>query len=407
MSSIETQAKRFSIENTEYIPKEEMLDISKIKKKLVIGLPKESSIDESRIALTPQAVELLVNNGHQVIIESGAGVRANYEDKNYIEAGGVVVHDNETVFKSDIILKIAPLNINEISMLKDKQTIFSALHITSQTPEKIKLLQKKRVKAIAYEFLNGDGGINPVQRSMNEIAGILSISVASEYLSNTHMGKGVLLGGVTGISPTEVVIFGAGTASEYAARAAFGLGANIKIFDNSLHYLRKLQYSLNNRIFTSVFQAQVIKKALISADVIIGAMDITRPKDRYLISEELVQLMKTGAVIIDLNIDNGSCFETSKTTNHSNPTFTKHGVVHYCVPNIASRASRTASIALSNVLTPILINIGENGGIANYSRYNSGMREGIYIYNGILTNIILGRKFKIDCKDIDLLMAAF
>ncbi|MEA3317188.1 MAG: alanine dehydrogenase [Bacteroidota bacterium] len=397
---------RFNFGKSGLLPQEEMLEIGIRRKKLVIGLPKEDSHLENRVGLTPEAVELLVNNGHEVIIESGAGWSSNYSDNDYSECGGYIIKDRKEILQCDIILKIAPLTINEIELLKGNQIILSALSIKSQSEQYIRMLMQKKVIALAHENLKDKDNNYPVIRSMSEIAGTTSVLIASEYLSNTRNGKGVLLGGITGITPTEVVILGAGNAAEYAAKAALGLGATIKIFDNSITKLKRLQRNLSTPIYTSVFHPQVLKKDLKSADVLIAAIHNNDSYQVY-ITEDMVRDMKNGAVIVDMSIDQGECIETSKITNHKNPVFTKFGVIHYCVPNIASRVARTASIALSNVFTPVLLDIAQAGGLKQQLKEDRGLRNGVYIYNGILTNNKIGNMFGIPSRDIDLLMAAF
>lgn len=389
------------------LPQEEMLEIGKKKKKLVIGIPKETIKDESRVGLTPEAVEILVNCGHDIIIETGAGLAANYTDNNYSECGGQIASNKSEVYKSDIILKIAPPDIEDLELFKQNQVLFSSLHFPSQTEEYIRKLMQKKVTAISFEGLKDIDNCYPVTRSMGEIAGTSSVLIAAEYLSNVNKGKGVLLGGITGITPTEVIILGAGNAGEYAARAALGLGAFVKVFDYSISKLKILQANLSTRVFTSVFQPRVIKKHLQSADVVIGAIHLENGGPQFLITEDMVKGMKKGAVIVDLSIDQGGCIETSECKNHSNPVYTKYGVVHYCVPNIASRVARTASIAISNVFNPLFIHIADSGGVQKQLKDDAGFRHGVYIYNGILTNEHIGNYFGIQSKDIDLLTAAF
>lgn len=397
----------YAFGNAGFMPQEEMLEIGKKKQKLVIGIPKENTLFESRVGLTPEAVEILVNNGHEIIIEKGAGTAANYTDTNYSECGAQIVENKSEVYQCDIVLKIAPPTVEEIELFKTSQILISALHFTSQSEEYIRKLMQKKTTAISFEGLKDRDNCYPVVRSMSEIAGTTSILIAAEYLSNIHEGKGVLLGGISGITPTEVIILGAGTAAEYAARAAIGLGAFVKVFDFSVSKLRRLQTNLSNRLFTSVFHPQVIKKHLKSVDVVIGSMHLGDKGPQFLITEEMVKEMKKGAVIIDLSIDQGGCIETSECRNHSDPVYTKFDVIHYCVPNIASRVARTASIALSNVFNPLLLNIADAGGVQKHLKNDAGLRHGVYIYNGILTNTRIGNHFGIPSKDIDLFMAAF
>jgi alanine dehydrogenase len=389
------------------MPQEEMLEVSRKKGSLYIGVPKETYFQENRICLVPEAVALLVSNGHQVVVETNAGKAANFDDKDFSEAGAKIAYSSKEVYEADIILKVAPPSDEEIEMLQRKQTLFSSLQMTVQSDNYVKQLMNKKVTAIAYDYIKDEDGIFPIIRSMSEIAGNTSILIAAEYLSNINNGNGSMFGGITGTSPTEVVILGAGTVGEFATRAALGLGAMVKIFDNSVYRLRRLQSDLATRVFTSVLQPKVLAKALKTADVVIGAIRAPKGRTPCVVTEEMVSEMKYGSVMIDISIDQGGCFETSRVTNHTNPVFRTHGVIHYCVPNIPSRVSRTASYALSNVLTPILVNIGDEGGVESLLRSNNGVRHGVYIYNGILTNQFLGETFRLPYKDIDLLMAAF
>jgi alanine dehydrogenase len=394
-----------SLTQTALMPQEEMLEVGRKKGKLFIGIPKEISFQENRVALVPDAVALLVNNGHRIAVETNAGKMANFQDNDYSEAGAQIVYSPEDVYKADIILKVAPPSPQEIEMMQQKQTLISALQLTVQPEDFLKQLMAKKITAIAFDWIKDQDGIYSVIRSMGEIAGGTSILIAAEYLSNVNNGQGALLGGISGISPTEVVILGAGTVGEFATRAALGLGASVKVFDNSIYKLRRLQSDIGTRIFTSVIQPRVLAKHLKTADVVIGAIRASRGRTPCVVTEAMVSEMKVGSVIIDVSIDQGGCFETSEVTNHSKPIFRKHGVIHYCVPNIASRVSRTASYALSTIFAPILLNIGEEGGVENMLRRDEGVRNGIYVYNGVLTSEVLGEMFKLPYKDINLFMA--
>lgn len=396
----------FSLTKGAYAPQEEMLEVARKKGKLYIGIPKEMAFQENRVPLVPDAVALLVNNGHRIVIEAGAGKAAHFEDNDYSEAGAEVVYSAQDVYRADTILKIAPPTYEEIEMMQHKQTIFSALQLTVQPEDFLKKLIAKKLNCVAFDMMTDDAGIYPVIRAMGEIAGGASILVAAELLSNVNSGVGAILGGISGISPTEVVIIGAGTVGEFAARAALGLGATVKVFDNSTSRLRRLQGQLGTRIFTSVIVPKVLEKHLKSADVAIGALRATRGRTPCIVTENMVSEMKAGSVIIDVSIDQGGVFETSEVTNHTKPVFRKHGVIHYCVPNIPSRVARTASYALSNIFSQILISMGDEGGFDSLVRKDAGVRNGVYIYNGILTNQFLGETFGLPFKDINLLMAA-
>ncbi|HOA10077.1 MAG: alanine dehydrogenase [Bacteroidales bacterium] len=386
---------------------EERLEFVKKNKQLVIGIPKEADSTESRIPLTPEAVEMLVEGGHEIIIEKDAGKQANYNDLDYSEKGGRIVTSSQEVYRSDIVLKVAPLIPSEFELVRDNQIIMSSLHLNSSTGDYLRKLIQKKVTAIAFESICDSDGSFPFIRAMSSIAGSTSVLVAAEYLSNVNKGKGVMLGGITGISPTEVVILGAGTAAEFAARAALGLGATVKVFDNSIKRLMELQNLLGQRLYTSIFHPQVLARVLKTADVVIGTLTPEESNLRFVVSEEMVMNMKHGSVIVDLAIDKGGCFETSEIRDHNNPSFEKYGVVHYCVPNITSRVARTASIAMSNVFAPLLLSIGEAGGFQHQLKEDSGLRHGVYVFNGILTNDYLGRLYNLPSRDINLLMAAF
>jgi alanine dehydrogenase len=390
------------------LPQEEVLETGKNRKTLTIGIPRELQEDESRICLTPEAIELLIANGHQVLVETRAGAGANYSDNEYSECGGFIVDEHAEIFaKSDILLKINPPVTREIEHMKGNQLVISGLRHMIQNSDFFFSLMKKKTTAISFEHLRNHDDSYPVIRSMSEIAGSASILIAAEYLSNQNKGKGIILGGISGITPSEVVILGAGTAAESAARAALGLGAFVKVFDHSVDRLRRLQDTLGQRLYTSVFHPRVISKALQSADVVIGAIHLGNEGPRFLITGENVKEMKKGSVIVDLSIDQGGCIETSECRTHDSPVYIKHGVIHYCVPNIPSRVARTASIALSNIFSPLILSIGESGGVKASIKEDVGLRKGVYIYNGLLTNAMIGRMFDIPSKDIDLLMAAF
>jgi alanine dehydrogenase len=389
-------------------PREEMLETGRKKQQIIIGIPKELNRFESRIALSPQGVEMLVDNGHVVLVESGAGDEANYSDKDFAESGAVIMRSAKEIFsQSDVILKISAPSEVEIEMMHGDQLIMSYVSPYYQSRERIVKMLEKRINAIGFEYYRDSYNILPVVRIMSEIEGYAAIMVASEYLSKSHNGKGVLLGGITGISPAEVVIIGAGTAGEFAARAAIGLGAQVKVFDNSLHNLHSFEHYLGQRVFTSVLHPQVISKALKSADAVIANRSYTEADIPFLVSEELLSLMKRGAVVVDLCIEQGGCFESSSSTNFEYPVFSKYGVIHYCVANIASRVSRTASIALSNIFAPLLLGIAERGGIHQAIKEDEGIASGMYIYKGILTNNQIGRRFGIQDTDIGLLLSAF
>ncbi|NMC39882.1 MAG: alanine dehydrogenase [Bacteroidales bacterium] len=390
-----------------FMPREEQLEVSQRHKSISIGIPCDKGDDEKRIALTPEAVGLLIENGNEVIIQKGAGAGANYSDKDYSEFGAIITDSPARVYSSDVVIKVAPFEEFETEYLKGNQTIISYLNVLKLSEETLAKLIRKKVTAIAFEKIRDSNGVMPVVESMSEICGIASILIASDYLSNHHGGKGVMLGGITGVTPTQVVIIGANTAGEYAARAAIGLGSEVMIFDESLHRLRRFQNLLGQRLKTSTFHPQVLAKALRSADVLIGAIELEDLRPWYFITEDMIRLMKKRSVIIDLSIDRGGCIETTECRPLKDPVYEKHGVIHFSAWNLPSRVARTASIALSNIFSLLLQNIADAGSITQLLKMDAGLRNGAYLYNGILTNETLGQKFGILSKNLDLLLTAF
>jgi len=386
------------------LPKEDMLEVRPDFKKLQIGIPKESSFQENRVSLTPESVRLLIANGHSVIIEKGAGLASNFSDEDYTNNGAVLAYSKEEIFKANFILKIEPPTQEEIKLMQRGQELISAVQMSTQSANYFKTLINKNITAFGFEFIKDAQNKLPIVRSMSEIAGNTSMLIAGEYLSNTNQGKGLMLGGISGLTPTNVVIIGAGTVGEYACRSALGLGASVVVFDDSVTKLRRLQNNINNRISTSTLQPKALAKALKRADVAIAALQIGNGKVPCVVSEEMVSEMKKGAVVVDVSIDQGGCFETSEVTSHKKPILIKHDVIHYCVPNIASRVSRTASMAISNILTPILLRIAEEGGVEQAIVKYDSLRRGVYTFKSNLTNKVLSNNFDIPFVDLDLIM---
>ncbi|TDP03055.1 alanine dehydrogenase [Flavobacterium sp. 245] len=385
------------------LPQEEKLEVGRFKRELFIGIPKETSYQERRICLTPDAVNSLTYEGHRVMIESGAGESSSYTDKEYADAGAEITKDTKRVFGCPFLLKVEPPTLAEIKMINPETVIISAIQLKTKKKEYFEALAQKKITALAFEYIKDEDGSYPAVKSLSEIAGTASILIAAELMITDEFGKGLLFGNITGVPPTEVVILGAGTVGEFAAKTAIGLGANVKVFDNSITKLRRLQNNLNQRIFTSTIQQKGLLKALRRCDVAIGAM---RGKERcpIVVTETMVEHMKKGAVIVDVSIDTGGCFESSEVTTHEKPTFIKNNVLHYCVPNIPSRYSKTASLSISNILTPYLHQIAEDGGIESAIRCNKGLKNGIYLYHGILTNKAIGDWFDLPDNDINLLV---
>lgn len=389
-----------------YVPLEETLEIIPKPKQLFIGIPKETSYQENRVALTPEAVSVLVNRGNDVVVEHDAGEGSSYSDSDYSEAGARIVYDKEELYKATTIIKSAPITEEEVEWLQASQLVVSPIHLPLLKSSMMEKLVQKKIIAIAFESIKDDAGTYPIVRSMSEIAGSTAILVAAKYLSNVHNGKGILLGGISGVPPAKVLIIGAGVVAEFAVRTALGLGASVKIFDNSIYRLMRLQNNVGRRLFTSVLEPVTLADEIAYADVVIGALKPVKGVTPVVVTEEMVQAMKTGSVIVDVSIDRGGCFETSRVTTHAQPVFVKHEVVHYCVPNIASGVARTASRAISNVLMPILQECADMGGAEGVIQAKPGLRNGVYLYKGSVTSSALARRFGMKYTDLDLLLAS-
>ncbi len=385
---------------------EETLDVKPKGESLLIGIPKENSFNENRIALTPEAVGVLIANGHEVVMESNAGKGSNYSDNTYSEVGTRIVHDKREIFNCNVIVKSAPVSEEDCELLKPNTNIISPIHMAIVKKSILEKMMEKKVTAISFENLKDDSGHNPIVRSMSEIAGSAVMLIAGHYLSNANNGKGVLVGGISGIPPTKVIIIGAGIVGEYAARTALAMGASVKVFDNSIYRLKRLQNNIGVRMWTSVIEPKILSKQLKTCDVAIGALSGAAGRTPVVVSEEMVSNMRPGAVVVDVSIDHGGCFETSMVTSHENPIFTKYDVIHYCVPNIPSGFARTASQAISNVLMPLLLETGEDGGIDSMVWHKVNVRSGIYLFKGSLTNFYLSERFDLKYTDLNLLIAS-
>ncbi len=404
---LKSEMKRLAQEHLLFHPQEMLVKVQESNKRLVIGLPKEIAYQENRIVLRPESVRVLVANGHEIYIESGAGLPSRYTDKDYSEAGAQIVYSPEEVFKADIVLKIDMPTLAEIEMMSPRATLISSLPLAKVTQEYLQAINRKKITALAYEMIEDEVGGLPLVRAMSEIAGSTVMLVAAELLSNTSGGKGIILGGITGVPPTKVLILGAGTVAEYAARAALGLGASVKVFDDNLYKLRRLKHSLGDQqIYTSTIEATTLARALKTTNVAIGALRHQDGRSICVVTEEMVSQMRPDSVIIDVSIDNGGCFETSRLTFHDAPTYRRYGVIHYCVPNIASRVARTATKAISNIFTPLLRRMGELGGVEEMIYIDHGFAKGVYSYSGELTNEYIGRKFHMKHKELSLIIAA-
>ncbi|MBA2498719.1 MAG: alanine dehydrogenase [Chitinophagaceae bacterium] len=400
------QQKPYISTSFSYETLEETLDIKPQGAQLNIGIPKETAFQENRIALTPEAVSVLVSNGHQVIIEHNAGEAAHFGDRDYSEAGARIVYEKAEVYRSPILVKSAPVIEEDIPFLQLNQVIISPIHLSVLKSELLQKMMDKRITAISFENLKDDSGTYPIVRSMSEIAGSAVMLLAAHYLGSANHGKGVLLGGISGIPPTKVIILGAGIVGEYAARAALALGASVKVFDNSVYRLKRLQTNIGHRLWTSVIEPRILAKQLKTCEVAVGALNSAGGRTPMVVTEEMVSNMRTGSVILDVSIDRGGCFETSEITSHEHPVFIKYGVIHYCVPNIPSGFARTASQAISNVLMPLLMEAGEEGGFEKLLWHKVHLRSGIYMFKGALTNFYLSERFDLKYTDLNLLIAS-
>jgi alanine dehydrogenase len=401
-----SQQKPFVSTSFSYETLEETLDIKPKGARLHIGIPKETAFQENRIALTPDAVSVLISNGHEVTIEHNAGEAAHFGDRDYSEAGARISYNREEVYKAPILVKSAPVIEEDLPLLQMNQMIVSPIHLSVLKAELLQKMMEKRITAISFENLKDDSGSYPIVRSMSEIAGSAVMLIAAQYLSSANHGKGVLLGGISGIAPTKVIIIGAGIVGEYAARAALALGASVKVFDNSVYRLKRLQNNIGHRLWTSVIEPRMLAKQLKTCEVAVGALGNESGRTPIVVTEEMVSSMRPGSVVIDVSIDRGGCFETSEITTHESPIYMKYGVIHYCVPNIPSGFARTASQAISNVLMPLLLEAGEDGGFEQMVWHQIHLRSGIYMFKGALTNFYLSERFNLKYTDLNLLIAS-
>lgn len=395
--------------STSFVVRELLLKAEKPSFSLVIGIPRENQEVEKRLALTPESVALLVAAGYRVLLQAGAGLTINYSDSYYAESGAEIVETARAVFQADLILKVLPPTLAEVQMMRQRCTVFSFLYLHRLSKPLLELMQEKKISALAYELMYDDTGVSPFVTSISEIEGVTSITLAAELLSNAHGGKGILLGGIPGISPTEVVIIGAGVAGIMAARTAMALGAAVKVFDEDILKLRHIRHELGSALFTSILQPNVLKNVFRSADVVIGAMQYINKTHFYRISEDLIREMKRGALIIDLRMTQGGCFETTmEACLPDHPVvFEKLGVLHFCEMSLSSRVARTASIALSNIFVSLFSTLGDCGGLAHFTRFDRGFASGFYLYAGKMVNSYVANHFNFLVADIGLFLQGY
>ncbi len=383
------------------LPQEECLLIEPKRSNLFIGVPKEDFKIEKRICITPEAVQTLSAYGHRVLIEKGAGEASSFSDLEYSKAGAEITNDTKKVFACPIVVKVVPPTLDQIKLMTPSSVLWSTIQLKTLKSSYFKALTAKKITAFGFEFIQDKQENFTATNLLSEIAGIASIQIASELMTTTNKGKGLLFGNITGVPPTEVVILGAGIVAEYAAKTALGMGANVKIFDNSIQKLKRLQNNLPFAVSTSTIQEKLLLKALMRCDVAIGAIR-GRNRAPIVVSQTMVENMKTDAVIIDVAIDNGGCFETSVLTTHEKPTHRKFDVIHYGVPNITSRYCKTASMAISNMITPFLLDFADLGDLDRSIFTDNILKSGIYSYKGLITNKTVAEWFQLDYKDIHL-----
>ncbi|MBM4169178.1 MAG: alanine dehydrogenase [Ignavibacteria bacterium] len=369
-----------------------------------IGVLKENSALDRRVALSPAGVQALVASGTTVYVQRHAGSQTLFTDEEYRDAGANISYNAEEVLnRCEITLKVSPPTSDELAVLEEGQALFSFHHLAVSQRKTIEALLERKVTAIAYELIENEQGDLAVLLIMSEIAGQLSIQVAAHYLQAREGGRGILLGNIPGLTPTSVAILGAGTAGRTAARVAVGLGAEVTVLDKDLRRLRELHTALPVKIHTAIATSYNISRVIKYADVVIGAVLLKGEKTPHLVSEEMVKQMKVGSVIVDLSIDQGGCVETSRPTTLNDPIFIRHGVVHYCVPNMTAAIPRTATSGLTNALLPYLQNIGERG-LEGALRMDAGLARGVCTYGGYCTNPAIARAFSLKPKDMNVLL---
>ena len=397
------------LKTTSFVVREFLLKVNKTHSALTIGIPKENIRFEKRLALTPEAVALLTDDGHKVIVEAGAGTPINYSDNYYSESGAHIVESRAEVFEANLVLKISPPTLQEVKMMRPRATVFSFLQQPMLSASVLEAMGAKRINALAYDLVYDEEGTSPFATAIAEIEGASAVTLAAELMSNANGGKGILMGGVPGVSPTEVVIIGADVAGTIAARAALGLGAMVKVFDNDVNKLRLMEHNLGRTLFTSTLQPNVLRNTFRSADVLIGAMEYINKPHRDRISADLIRELKQGAIVIDLRLAQGGCFETTmEACIPGAPTlFDKHGVLHFCEMSISSRVARTASIALSNIFSSLFMKMANGGGVIGLAQSDRGFSSGFYMFSGRMVNAYVANLFNLSVNDIGLFLPGY
>ena len=370
------------------------------RQRYTIGVPVEIGHTEQRVGLSPQAVMILAEAGFSVFVEHNAGLKSGFTDTEYSDNGAFIV-ERDAVFDSEIIFKIAPPTMEEIGKMRKQTIVFSFAFTRTQPENYFANLIKKKITAVAYDNLRGKNGNLIIMDAIGKIVGNACPLIAGEYFSLAN--DGYIIGSFGGIPPTEIVFLGATKVAETAAKIFMAMDASIKIFDCSLSRLNDIKQVLGHPVYTSTLYPETLKEAITKADLVIADY-FYREKDEYLIDEELVKKMKKGSLIIDVGIAQGTKIETSHPTTLERPFYTKHKVTHYCVPNISARFPRTSSETISNILSPILLELAKGFSVDELMLINKSLRSGIYIYKGILTDNFVGTKYGMNAKKLDILL---
>jgi alanine dehydrogenase len=351
---------------------------------MVIGIPKEIKDHEYRVSITPDGARMLTGAGHQVWVEPSAGVGSGFSDQEYVKAGATIAGSTDELFRTaELIMKVKEPMLSECRHLRSGQTLFTYLHLAS-LPELTKALMAAKVTAIARETVEAKDGGLPMLRPMSEIAGRLSVQIGAQYLERSYGGRGVLLGGVPGVEPGKVVVLGAGVAGASAVRVAVGMGAQVTVLDLNVQRLRELDDLYEGRIGTRISTHAAVEEVVVEADVVVGAVLVHGARAPKVVSRTLVARMKPGSVIVDIAVDQGGCFETTRPTTHSEPVYVVDGITHYCVTNMPGIVPRTATLALTNATLPYLMKLASQG-VAQAIRSDQGLARGVNVMDGKVT----------------------
>lgn len=372
---------------------------------VIVGVPREVKDRENRVSLTPAGVSEYVRRGHAVLVESAAGDGSGFADDEYAAAGAEIVPSHEDVFaQAGMIVKVKEPVASEYELLRENQLLFTYLHLANDEPL-TRVLMERGVQAVAYETVQLPSGPLPLLQPMSEVAGRMSVQIGAHYLEHTQGGRGVLLGGVPGVPEANVVVVGGGIVGTNAAQMALGMGANVTIFDMNIDRLRYLDQVLHGRVHTLGSNSHSIAEAVAGADLVIGSVLIPGKRAPKLVTAEMVDAMRNGAVLVDVAIDQGGCFETSRPTTHSDPVFTVNGVVHYCVTNMPGAVPRTSTLGLANVTLPYGLALADHG-LAAAVKLDPALARGVNVLGGRVTYAGVAEAFGIDYVPLDSALAS-